>query len=73
MKIAIASGKGGTGKTFLSTNWAAYISETTPTVLVDLDVEEPNSGLFIKGDLLHFETAYKQVPDWNKDKLQHVR
>jgi len=66
MKIAIASGKGGTGKTFLSTNWAAYMSETTPTVLVDLDVEEPNSGLFIKGDLLYSETAYKQVPDWQK-------
>ncbi len=66
MKVAIASGKGGTGKTFLSTNLAAYMSESIPTVLIDLDVEEPNSGLFIKGELLYSEPAYKQCPDWDK-------
>ena len=48
MKIAIASGKGGTGKTTLSTNLAHYLSQTQKVVLSDLDVEEPNSGLFIK-------------------------
>jgi len=40
--IVIASGKGGTGKTTLSTNLAALLAETEPVVLVDLDVEEPN-------------------------------
>ena len=49
MKIAIASGKGGTGKTTLSTNLASFLAETREVVLVDLDVEEPNSGLFIQG------------------------
>ncbi len=54
MKIAIASGKGGTGKTTLAVNLASFLSrevlnENQKIVLVDLDVEEPNSGLFLKG------------------------
>ncbi len=68
MKVAIASGKGGTGKTTLSTNLSAYLSEQEKTVLVDLDVEEPNSGLFIKGNLVHQQDVYKMVPEWIEDK-----
>jgi len=68
MKIAIASGKGGTGKTTLSTNLATYLAESEKIVLVDLDVEEPNSGLFIKGDLIHKEDKYKMIPEWIEDK-----
>ncbi|MBC8321291.1 MAG: ATP-binding protein [Bacteroidetes bacterium] len=67
MKIAIASGKGGTGKTTLSTNFAAYLSEFGDVVLCDLDVEEPNSGLFIKGDIVHREKKFKMIPQWNED------
>lgn len=64
MKIAIASGKGGTGKTTVSTNLAHYISQKREVVLVDLDVEEPNSALFIKGklDKIHIKTI--KVPQW---------
>ncbi|MBU4487401.1 MAG: ATP-binding protein [Candidatus Delongbacteria bacterium] len=66
MKIAIASGKGGTGKTFLSTNLASYMSESVPTALADLDVEEPNSGLFIRGENIHSEDIFKSAPEWDK-------
>ncbi|RLE26200.1 MAG: ATPase, partial [Acidobacteria bacterium] len=62
MKIAIASGKGGTGKTTLSTNLAVFMAQTEPVVLVDLDVEEPNSGLFVQGDAVHDEPKYKMIP-----------
>jgi len=67
MKIAIASGKGGTGKTTLSTNLAAFFAEKGQVVLADLDVEEPNSGLFIKGKTKNVEVRYKRIPHWNKE------
>lgn len=68
VKIAIASGKGGTGKTTLATNLAALIAEKQEIALVDLDVEEPNSGLFLKAEQVHEESLMKQVPQWDTDK-----
>jgi MinD superfamily P-loop ATPase len=67
MKIAIASGKGGTGKTTLSTNLAAFFAEKEQVILADLDVEEPNSGLFIKGETENVEVKYKMIPQWNEE------
>jgi len=68
MKIAIASGKGGTGKTTLSTNLAMFLAESDNVVLLDLDVEEPNSGLFLKGELVTAEEKFKMIPKWISDK-----
>lgn len=68
MKIAIASGKGGTGKTTLSTNLAAFIAEREAVVLADLDVEEPNSGLFFRAEPVHQEVNYKAIPRWDESK-----
>ncbi|AHF08729.1 4Fe-4S dicluster domain-containing protein [Dehalobacter restrictus] len=45
MKIAVLSGKGGTGKTLVSVNLAAVSPES---VYIDCDVEEPNGYLFFK-------------------------
>ncbi len=70
MKIAVSSGKGGTGKTTIASNLAAYLSENKYITLVDLDVEEPNSGLFIIGDLLLSEDKFKQVPKWERDRCK---
>lgn len=67
MKIAIASGKGGTGKTTLSTNLASCIAESRKVVLADLDVEEPNSGLFLKLQIVSREDKFKMIPEWNED------
>lgn len=65
MKITIASGKGGTGKTTVSTNLASYISSmNNKVVLTDLDVEEPNSKLFIKADSKNTLVCNKMVPKW---------
>jgi len=48
MKIAVLSGKGGTGKTLISTNLAAYIAKRYKVTLLDCDTEEPNCSIFIK-------------------------
>lgn len=45
MKIAVLSGKGGTGKTTISASLAASLENSQ---YVDCDVEEPNGALFLK-------------------------
>jgi MinD superfamily P-loop ATPase len=73
MKIAIASGKGGTGKTTLAVNLALRCAETGKSVLADLDVEEPNSGIFIKGNLQKEKQMFRLVPKWDKQTCTHCR
>ncbi len=46
MTIAVASGKGGTGKTTISVSLA--LADPGPVTLLDCDVEEPNAGIFLK-------------------------
>ena len=45
MRIAVASGKGGTGKTTIAVSLA--LSATGNVQLLDCDVEEPNAGIFL--------------------------
>ena len=55
-QIAITSGKGGTGKTFISTNIAVALSEMQKKVqYIDCDVEEPNGHLFLKPEITQEE------------------
>ena len=66
MIISIASGKGGTGKTTVATNMA--VSLGSDVQLLDCDVEEPNSHLFLKPEFNETETIYAPVPEVDKDK-----
>jgi len=72
IKIAIASGKGGTGKTLVATHLADALSQTGSCILADLDVEEPNAHLFFPLLVPEAETPlYKPIPDWQADRCTH--
>jgi MinD superfamily P-loop ATPase len=71
MIIAIASGKGGTGKTTVSASLAAVLSP--PAIAVDLDVEEPNLHLFLKPEITGQEPAYMDVPKVDETGCTHCR
>lgn len=72
MKIAIASGKGGTGKTFVSTN-LFYVAQQKeiPVTLIDCDSEEPNVGEFIQGKESTVLTVKRKVPVIDKGKCTY--
>lgn len=67
MKIAIASGKGGTGKTTISTNLALSMASDHRVLLADMDVEEPDSALFIKGSHEEERIVTRDFPVWDSD------
>lgn len=71
LKLAIASGKGGTGKTTVAVNLFHFISKnySFKTHLVDCDVEEPNDLLFFQNtEVPSEEIATQLIPfiDINK-------
>jgi len=69
MKIAIASGKGGTGKTTIATNLAYTIAQMGKLVqYLDCDVEEPNGHIFLKPDIEETQTVTIGVPDVDTEK-----
>ncbi len=64
MNIAVASGKGGTGKTFVSTNLFNVLRKSFKDVAYyDCDVEEPNGHLFIKAENISEEVISVEVPE----------
>lgn len=59
MKVAVLSGKGGTGKTLVSVNLAAAAQEA---IYIDCDVEEPNGHLFFKPEHTLSENISIKIP-----------
>jgi MinD superfamily P-loop ATPase len=71
MKIAVASGKGGTGKTTITASLMSVWQ--TPAVAVDLDVEEPNLHLFLDPDIAETIPADLEIPVVDEDKCTYCR
>jgi MinD superfamily P-loop ATPase len=70
MKIAVLSGKGGTGKTLVSVNLAAV---ATTSIYIDCDVEEPNGHLFFEPDHIIEEDVTIKIPVVNDDLCNGCR
>lgn len=71
MIVAVASGKGGTGKTTVTASLA--VSWPRPVVAVDLDVEEPNLHLFLKPEITDTEVVTLEIPDVDESKCTYCR
>lgn len=70
MKLAVLSGKGGTGKTLVSVNLAATLKKAT---YMDCDVEEPNGYLFLKPQGVSEKEVTISIPEAQKEKCNGCR
>ncbi|MBU4532359.1 MAG: ATP-binding protein [Eubacteriales bacterium] len=65
MMVAVASGKGGTGKTTLSAALADALGDEV--ILLDCDVEEPNAALLMHPEWLDRYPVHTPVPTFRAD------
>ncbi|MFI3212219.1 MAG: ATP-binding protein [Eubacteriales bacterium] len=70
MNIAVLSGKGGTGKTFVSVNLAESIGNCC---YIDCDVEEPNGHLFLKPEHITVRPVTVKLPLIIKERCNGCR
>lgn len=66
MIIAVASGKGGTGKTTVAVNLALSIDEKVQ--VLDCDVDEPNVHTLLPLKTSKTKPVYTMIPRFNEDK-----
>lgn len=70
LTVAVLSGKGGTGKTFVSVNLAAASENAA---YLDCDVEEPNGHLFFQPEWTTSKPVNVKIPIVNNDKCTGCR
>lgn len=70
MKIAVLSGKGGTGKTFISVN-LSYVAENSN--YIDCDIEEPNGYLYFKPEIVNREKIHLKIPQVDMELCKGCR
>ncbi|MFH1908752.1 MAG: ATP-binding protein [Chloroflexota bacterium] len=73
MKITIASGKGGTGKTTVATSLALSLAAelTPPPLFLDCDVEAPNAHLFLQPAFEQRQEVSLLIPSVDEAKCTH--
>lgn len=73
MKVAVLSGKGGTGKTFVSVNLSVAAQTKAPVTYIDCDVEEPNGRLFFHPTDIQNEEVHTLLPSFDAEKCNGCR
>jgi len=68
MIISVASGKGGTGKTTVAVSLAISASAHGDVQLIDCDVEEPNSHIFLRPEITSQEPVGTLIPEVDEGK-----
>lgn len=71
MIISVASGKGGTGKTLVSTSLALSLKDRGEVQLLDCDVEEPNDYIFMRPTIIASEPVSIPVPKVDKENCSY--
>lgn len=67
IQIAVTSGKGGTGKTTVSTSLALSLAGEHDVAFLDCDVEAPNAHLFLQPAFNHHQDAVIRIPEVDTD------
>lgn len=65
MRLAVLSGKGGTGKTTVAVNLALSLAPHRQTTYVDYDVEEPNGFIFLHPQIRTTSMVFLPYPEIN--------
>ena len=72
MKVAVASGKGGTGKTTVAINLARVAADAGRRVqLLDCDVEEPDCALFLRPQVHRTLPVELSIPEVDEAVCTH--
>jgi MinD superfamily P-loop ATPase len=73
MILAVASGKGGTGKTLVATSLALSLQRGSQVQLLDCDVEEPNAHVLLRPTITASHPVLVPVPKVNEEKCTYCR
>ena len=70
MRLAIAGGKGGTGKTMIAASLVEYLGNNE-VALFDVDVEEPDAHFFLGHEILDKKNHFRLVPRIDANKCNY--
>jgi MinD superfamily P-loop ATPase len=71
MILSVASGKGGTGKTLVSTSLALSLPDPSNVQVLDCDVEEPNAHILLRPAITEKEPVHIPVPSVDESTCTH--